>query len=73
MFLLSTEVVMGLSPGLAWDLPRPVHFSRDWARIFEKGPSSTQAWNRFLEKGLEKWDFYIVKNTGLSRLRIELL
>ena len=50
-----------------------VHFSRDWARNFEKGPSSTQARDRFLEKGLENSDFYVVKNTGSSRLGIELL
>ena len=75
-FILSKivpQIVMGLSPGLAWDLPRPVHFSRDWARNSKKGPSSTQARDRFLEKGLENWDFYVVKNTGSSRLEIELL
>ena len=52
---------MGPSPGLARARPGPVHFSRDRARIFEKGPSSTQARDRFLEKGLENWDFYVVK------------
>ena len=66
-------VVMGPSPGPAQAWPGPVHFSRDWARIFEKGSSSTQARDRFLEKGLENWDFYVVKNTGPSRLGIELL
>ena len=73
MFLLSTEVVMGLSPGLARDRPRPIHFFRDWARKFEKGPGSTQARDRFFEKGLEIWDFYVLKNGGSSRLEIELL
>ena len=52
---------MGPSPGPARARPGPVHFSRDRARIFEKGPSSTQARDRFLEKGLENWDFYVVK------------
>ena len=56
-------------PGLAWARL----FFRDRARNFEKGPGSTQARDRFLEKGLENWDFYIVKNTGSSRLGIELL
>ena len=64
---------MGPSPGPARARPGPVHFSRDRARNFEKGPSSTQARDRFLEKGLENWDFYVVKNTGSSRLGIELL
>ena len=68
-----SEVMMGPSPGPAWARPGPVHFSRDWARNFEKGPGSTQARDRFLEKGLENWDFYVVKNTGSSRLGIELL
>ena len=36
-------------------------FFRDRARNFEKGPCSTQAWDRFFEKGLENWDFYVVK------------
>ena len=54
-------IVMGPSPGPAWARPEPFHFSRDRARIFEKGPSSTQARDRFLEKGLENWDFYVVK------------
>ena len=54
-------IVMGPSPGPARARPGPVHFSRDRARIFEKGPSSTQARDRFLEKGLENWDFYVVK------------
>ena len=48
---------MGPCPGLARARPRPVLFSRDRAR--------------FLEKGLENWDFYVVKNTGLSRLGID--
>ena len=61
----------GLGSGPA--RPGPVHFSRDRAQIFEKGSSSTQARDRFLEKGLENWDFYVVKNTGSSRLEIELL
>ena len=52
---------MGPSPGPARARPGPVHFSRDWAQNFEKGPSSTQARDRFLEKGLENWDFYVVK------------
>ena len=52
---------MGPSPGPARARPGPVHFSRDRARNFEKGPSSTQARDRFLEKGLENWDFYVVK------------
>ena len=52
---------MGPSQGLAQARPGPVHFSRDWARNFEKGLSSTQARDRFLEKGLENWDFYVVK------------
>ena len=52
---------------------RPVLFSRDRARNSKKGPSLTQARDRFLEKGLENWDFYVVKNTGSSRLGIELL
>ena len=54
-------LVMGPRPGPARARPGPVHFSRDRARIFEKGPSSTQARDRFLEKGLENWDFYVVK------------
>ena len=57
----SLGLVMGPSPGPARARPGPVHFSRDRARIFEKGPSSTQARDRFLEKGLENWDFYVVK------------
>ena len=64
---------MGPSPGPARARPGPVHFSRDRARNFEKGPSSTQARDRFLEKGLENLNFYVVKNTGSSRLGIELL
>ena len=52
---------MGPSPGPARARPGPVHFFRDRARNFEKGPSSTQARDRFLEKGLENWDFYVVK------------
>ena len=64
---------MGTSPGPAWAQPGPIHFSRDGARNFEKGPSSTQARDRFLEKGLENSDFYVVENTGSSRLGIELL
>ena len=64
---------MGPSPGPARARPGPVHFSRDRARNFEKGPSSTQARDRFFEKGLENWDFYVVKNRGPSRLEIELL
>ena len=63
----------GPSTGPAWAQPGPIHFSRDRARNFEKGPSSTQARDRFLEKGLENWDFYVVKNTGSSMLGIELL
>ena len=66
-------LVMGPSPGPARARPGPVHFSRDRARNFEKGPSSTQARDRFLEKGLENSDFYVVENTGSSRLGIELL
>ena len=66
-------LVMGPSPGPARAWPGPVHFSRDRARNFEKGPSSTQARDRFFEKGLENWDFYVVKNRGPSRLEIELL
>ena len=71
--ILTKIVVMGQSTGPAWAWPGPVHFSRDRARIFEKGPSLTQARDRFLEKGLDNWDFYVVKNTGPSRLGIELL
>ena len=52
---------MGPSPGPARARPGPVFFSRDRARNFEKGPSSTQARDRFFEKGLENWDFYVVK------------
>ena len=70
---LESFIVMGPSPGPARARPGPVHFSRDRARNFEKGPSSTQARDRFFEKGLENWDFYVVKNTGSSRLGIELL
>ena len=66
-------IVMGPSPGPARARPGPVLFSRDRARNSKKGPSSTQARDRFLEKGLENWDFYVVKNTGSSRLGIELL
>ena len=55
------------------DGSEPSHFSRDWAQNFEKGQSSTQAQDQFFEKGLENWDFYVVKNTGLSRLGIEFL
>ena len=58
---LESFIVMGPSPGPARAWPGPVHFSRDRARNFEKGPSSTQARDRFLEKGLENWDFYVVK------------
>ena len=53
------RLVMGQSPVLAQ--PGPIHFSRDRARNFEKDPSSTQAWDQFFEKGLENWDFYVVK------------
>ena len=53
--------------------PRPVYFFRARAQNFEKGPGSTQARDQFLEKGLENWDFYVVKNTGSSRLGIKLL
>ena len=67
------ELVMGPSPGPARARPGPVLFSRDRARNSKKGPSSTQARDRFLEKGLENWDFYVVKNTGSSRLGIKLL
>ena len=56
-----SEVMMGPSPGPAWARPGPVHFSRDRAQNFEKDPSSTQARDRFFEKGLENWDFYVVK------------
>ena len=70
---LESFIVMGPSPGPARARPEPVHFSRDLARNFEKGPSSTQARDRFFEKGLENWDFYVVKNRGSSRLEIELL
>ena len=66
-------LVMGPSPGPARARPGPVLFSRDRARNSKKGPSSTQARDRFLEKGLENWDFYVVKNTGSSRLGIEFL
>ena len=52
---------MGPSPGPARARPGPVHFSRDRAQNFEKGSSSTQARDRFFEKGLENWDFYVVK------------
>ena len=58
---LQQLIVMGPSPGPARAWPGPVHFSRDRARNFEKGPSSTQARDRFFEKGLENWDFYVVK------------
>ena len=64
---------MGPSPGAAQARPGPVHFSRDLAWNFEKGPSSTQARDRFFEKGLEIWDFYVVKNRGPPRLEIKLL
>ena len=64
---------MGPSPGPAQARPGPVFFFRDRARNFEKGPGSTQARDRFFEKGLEIWDFYVVKNRGSSRLDIELL
>ena len=57
---------MGLS--LAQARPGPVHFSRDRARNFEKGPGSTQARDRFFEKGLENWNFYVVKNRLLLHL-----
>ena len=66
-------IVMGPSPGSARARPGPVYFFRDRARKFEKGPGSTQARDRFFEKGLEIWDFYVVKNGGSSRLEIELL
>ena len=65
--------MMGPSPGPARARPGPVFFFRDRARNFEKGPGSTQARDRFFEKGLEIWDFYVVKNGGSSRLEIELL
>ena len=64
---------MGPSPGSARARPGPVCFFRDRAQNFEKGPGSTQARDRFFEKGLENWDFYVVKNRGPSRLGIELL
>ena len=57
---------MGPSPGPARARPGPVHFSRDRARNFEKGPSSTQARDRFFEKGLENWDFYVVKKRPIK-------
>ena len=43
------------------DGSEPSHFSRDWAQNFEKGQSSTQAQDQFFEKGLENWDFCVVK------------
>ena len=52
---------------------RPVHFIRDWDRNLEKGPGLTQTQDQFFEKGLENLDFYVVKDTGSSRLGIELL
>ena len=52
---------MGLSPGLARARPGLVFFSRDWALNFEKGPCLTQAHYQFFEKGLENWDFCVVK------------
>ena len=58
------RVVMGPSPGPARARPGPVHICRDRARNFEKGSSSTQARDQFFEKGLENWDFYVVKNRG---------
>ena len=66
-----------LRPSSAQVQPGPVHFPRDHAGNFEKRPGYTQARPRlgidFFEKGLENWDFYAVKNTGSSRLGIELL
>ena len=73
ILLSSSLLVMGPSPGSARARPGPVCFFRDRARNFEKGPGSTQARDRFFEKGLEIWDFYVVKNGGSSRLEIELL
>ena len=52
---------MGPTLGPARALPGPAHSYRDRARNFEKGSSSTQARDRFFEKGLENWDFYVVK------------
>ena len=57
---------MGLRPGPAQAWPRPVHFSRDLARNFEKGSSSTQARDRFFEKGLENLDLYVVKKRPIK-------
>ena len=67
------RIVMGPSSGPARARPGPIHFSRDRAWNFKKDPSLTQARDWFFEKGLENWDFYVVKNTGLLRLGIELL
>ena len=36
--------------------------------VFEKGPDSTQPLDRFFEKGLENWNFYVVKNRLLLNL-----
>ena len=59
---------MGPTLGPARALPGPAHSYRDWALNFEKGSSSTQARDRFLEKGLENWDFYVVKITHTSKI-----
>ena len=48
------------------DGSEPSHFSRDWAQNFEKGQSSTQAQDQFFEKGLENWDFYVVKKRPIK-------
>ena len=71
---INPRLVMGPSPGPA--KPGPVHFSRDWAENFWKGPSSTQAWEgsgSIFWEGPRKLGLLCSKKRGPSRLWIELL
>ena len=67
--LIREQLVMGPSPGPARARPGPVHFLGIGLKILRRA----QAQDQFFEKGLEIWDFYVVKNRGLSRLEIKLL
>ena len=66
-------LVMGPRPGLARARPGACPFFRAWAQNFEKGPDSTQARARHLEKGLENLRFYEVKSRGPSRLGLDFV
>ena len=64
-------VVKGPKPGSG--SARYPSFFWAWARNFEKGPSSTQAWSWLFEKGLENLSFYEVKRRGLSSLGLDFV